>query len=113
MEIAVPSPTRLISHSLLGQTYKIKREVNQNDDINGLPLTKETPASLESEIKADISSLNKNKIDYQVNLETNELVIRVLDSESGEVIRQIPDEEFLRLTSRITEFNQKILNTSM
>ena len=65
------------------------------------------------EIKVAISSLNKNKIDYQVNLETNELVIRVLDSESGEVIRQIPDEEFLRLTSRITEFNQKILNTSM
>ena len=61
----------------------------------------------------DISSLNKNKIDYQVNLETNELVIRVLDSESGKVIRQIPGEEFLRLTSRITEFNQKILNESV
>ena len=60
-----------------------------------------------------ISSLNKNKIDYKLNLETNELVIRVLDSESGEVIRQIPHEEFLRLTSRIKEFNQKILNKSV
>ena len=50
---------------------------------------------------------------YQVNLETNELVIRVLDSESGKVIRQIPGEEFLRLTSRITEFNQKIVNESV
>ena len=48
-----------------------------------------------------------------MNLETNELVIRVLDIESGQVIRQIPGEEFLRLTSRIRDFNQKILNESV
>ena len=113
MGIAISSPTRSISLGLLGKTYRTKREVNRNEDISDLPLIRETSASLGSEIKVDISSLNKNKIDYRVNLETNELVIRVLDSESGEVIRQIPHEEFLRLTSRITEFNQKILNKSV
>ena len=113
MEIAISSLTRLKSPELVGQTYRSKREVKRNEDISNLPLIRETPVSPRSEIKVDISFLNKNKIDYQVNLETNELVIRVLDSESGEVIRQIPGEEFLRLTSRITDFNQKILNESV
>ena len=49
---------------------------------------------------------------YMVNQEKDELVIRIVDKESGEVVRQIPGEEFLRLTSRVTEFNQKILDES-
>ena len=49
---------------------------------------------------------------YQVNQETDELVIRIVDKESGEVVRQIPGEKFLRLTSRIAEFNSKILDES-
>jgi len=113
MEIAISSPIRLKSPELVGQTYRSKREVKRNTDISNLPLIREISAFLGSEIKVAISSLNKNKIDYKLNLETNELVIQVLDSESGEVIRQIPGEDFLRLTSRITDFNQKILNESI
>ena len=78
-----------------------------------MTLIRETSFSQGSDITVDISTMNKNKIDYQVNLETNELVIRVLDIESGKVIRQIPGEELLRLTSRITEFNRKILSESV
>ena len=110
MDIAISSPTRLKSFSGLGQIYRPKREIDRNENNSNLPLIRETTASVGTEIQVDISSLNKNKIDYQVDLETNELVIRVLDSKSGKVIRQIPGEEFLKLTNRITEFNQKILN---
>mgnify|MGYP003962324991 CR=1 FL=1 len=49
---------------------------------------------------------------YMVNQEKDELVIRIVDKESGEVVRQIPGEEFLRLTSRITKFNNKFLDES-
>ena len=113
MDIAILSPTRLNSPGLTGKTYQTRREINQNEENYDLPLIRETSLSKSSEINVDINSLNKNKIDYQVNTETNELVVRVLDSESGEVIRQIPGEDFLRLTSRIREFNQKILNESV
>ena len=113
MDIAISSPTRLKSPVLPGKIYKPKREMYRNEESNDAFLIRDTSFAQGSEIKVDISSLSKNKIDYQVNLETNELVIRVLDSESGKVIRQIPGEEFLRLTSRITEFNQKILNESV
>ena len=113
MDIAISSPTRLKSPVLAGKIYKPKREINRNEESNDAFLIRDTSFAQDSEIKVDISSLNKNKIDYQVDLETNELVIRVLDIESGQVIRQIPGEEFLRLTSRITEFNQKIVNESL
>ena len=88
-------------------------QVSQNIKNYNLTLIREASLSQGSKIIVDTSSLNKNKIDYQVNTETNELVIRVLDIESGQVIRQIPGEEFLRLTSRIRDFNQKILNESV
>ena len=113
MDIAISSPTRLKSPVLPGKIYKPKREINRNEERNNAFLIRDTSLAQGSDIKVDISSLSKNKIDYQVNLETNELVIRVLDSESGEVIRQIPGEDFLRLNSRITEFNQKIVNESV
>ena len=113
MDIAISSPTRLKNPGLSGKAYRPKREINRNEESNDAFLIRDTSFAQGSEIKVDISSLSKNKIDYQVNLETNELVIRVLDSESGKVIRQIPGEEFLRLTSRIRDFNQKILNESV
>ena len=45
---------------------------------------------------------------YMVNQEKDELVIRIVDKESGEVVRQIPGEEFLLLISPIAKFNNKI-----
>lgn len=108
MEMAISSLIRFKSPGLSGAAFRPQREVNINKDSTDLSLNREDSVSLKS--KTDIISLNKNKIDYQVNLKTNELEIRILDSESGEVIRQIPGEEFLKLTSRITGSNQKILN---
>ena len=61
-----------------------------------------------SEKQVDLNSLDNHKVSYMVNQEKDELVIRIVDKESGEVVRQIPDEEFLRLTSRMAEFNNKI-----
>ena len=66
------------------------------------------PVSQNSEKQEDLNSLDKHKLSYMVNQEKNELVIRIVDKESGEVVRQIPGEEFLLLTSRIAEFNNKI-----
>ena len=50
------------------------------------------------------------KVGYKIDPETHEVVIRVVDSESGEVIKQIPGEDFVKLAQRIAEFNQKSLD---
>ena len=66
------------------------------------------PISQNSEKQVDLNSLDNHKVSYMVNQEKDELVIRIVDKESSEVVRQIPGEEFLRLTSRMAEFNNKI-----
>ena len=59
-----------------------------------------------------IDSLNR-KVDYHIEQDSNELVIKIRDKETGEIIKQIPEEEFLRLTNRISDFNKTILDQTV
>lgn len=115
MEIDISSLTgRLKSPNHPGQTLKPEGESNQGDKTSdGAESIPVSPSVETSETQVDLNSLDNHKVNYQVNQETDELVIRIVDNESGEVVQQIPGEEFLRLTSRIAEFNQKILDESV
>ena len=59
-----------------------------------------------------IDSLNR-KVDYHFEQDSNELVIKIRDKQTGEIIKQIPEEEFLRLTNRISDFNKSILDQTV
>ena len=59
-----------------------------------------------------IDSFNR-KVDYHIEQDSNELVIKIRDKKTGEVIKQIPEEEFLRLTNRISDFNKSILDQTV
>ena len=59
-----------------------------------------------------IDPINR-KIDYYIEEDSNELVIKIRDKETGEIIKQIPEEEFLRLTNRISDFNKSILDQTV
>ena len=114
MEIDVSSLTvRLKSPVQSRLTSNPKRESYRGERSSDLPETKEIPVSQRSETQVDLNSLDKHKVDYQINQETNEVMIRILDTESDEVIQQINGEQFLRLFSRITNFNNKIIDESV
>ena len=59
-----------------------------------------------------VHSLNR-KIDYHIEQDSNELVIKIRDKETGKIIKQIPEEEFLRLTNRISDFNKSLLDQTV
>ena len=59
-----------------------------------------------------IDSINR-KVDYHIVVDSNELVIKIRDKETGKIIKQIPEEEFLRLTNRISDFNKSILDETV
>ena len=61
---------------------------------------------------SQIDSTNR-KIDYHIEQDSNELVIKIRDKETGKIIKQIPEEEFLRLTNRISDFNKSILDQTV
>ena len=101
------------SPGLMGQTSRSEGRVNRSKAIESTPESKENPVSKGLEPQLDIKTLGNNKVDYQINHETSEVVIRIVDNESGKVIRQIPGEEFLRFANRISEFDQKYLDETV
>ena len=114
MEIDISSLTvRLKSLVQSGLIFRPESDTYRGEKSSDLSENREIPVSRRSETQVDLSSLDKHKVDYQINQETDEVTIRILDTESNEVIQQIPGEEFLRLFSRITDFNKKIIDESV
>lgn len=45
----------------------------------------------------------QRNLQFKVDEDTNEMVVKIVDKESGEVIRQIPSEEMLALIKRMQD----------
>jgi flagellar protein FlaG len=50
---------------------------------------------------ADRLQTNQRQLQFSVDSETNSTVVRVIDSETKELIRQIPSEELLSISRRL------------
>ena len=64
-----------------------------------------TPTSVEEAIvhfKQQIQSLRR-ELEFTFDEETRQVIIKVHDSETGEVVRQIPSEEFVAMARRLGE----------
>lgn len=51
----------------------------------------------------DVMRIISTKLSFTVDRVTNKTVVKVLDADTQELIRQIPPEEMLRVAARITE----------
>ena len=117
--MSVPIPFNPFEQRLNDQNViKPKAIKNGSGELKPESLSKnentldEVQGSTAGEIKSSlIHSLNR-KVDYHIE-ENNEVVVKIRDGETGEIIRQIPEEEFLRLTNRISEFNKSILDQTV
>jgi len=76
-----------------------------------------TPSAAKSiqpeELLGQIKALTEDGV-YSVRFENNEndqLVVKVVDSKTDEVIRQIPPEELMELTRHLNELQGNIVNT--
>lgn len=54
------------------------------------------------EMKSFAQSIQRN-LDFSVDDSTGQVVVKVIDGSSGDVIRQIPSEEILRLSERLAD----------
>ena len=73
----------------------------------------EAQGSAAGKVQSSRIDLINRKVDYHIEQDSNELVIKIRDKETGEIIKQIPEEEFLRLTNRISDFNKSILDETV
>ncbi len=53
-------------------------------------------------IRTQVQTLQRN-LNFSVDDSTGEVVVQVLDGDSGKVVRQIPSEDILRLAERLDE----------
>ena len=105
-------------YKILGERFRSQAYLNAIRIIRlypeSIPKNESNPTEAQGSALQDLEdnltqSLNR-KVDYHIQQESNEVVVKIRDGETGEIIRQIPEEEFLRLTNRISDFNENILD---
>ena len=89
-------------------------EVDRPQTPEGAPANREaeerpaTPADViqaAAEANAKITPISAQRISFLVDEDTGKTVVRVIDAETEEVIRQIPPEEFLKRVKILSEIN--------
>jgi len=68
------------------------------------------PEELLNQIKT-ITEDGLYSVQFENNTESNELIVKVIDRETNEVVRQIPPEELLALTKHLNELRGNIVET--
>lgn len=66
------------------------------------PVTIHKIESVTRQIDSFLRSMN-HQLNFRVDQATGEMVVTVTDAETGEVIRQVPGEEALRMAQRIED----------
>lgn len=93
-----------------GQTPPKEHNQKGSNTSKDLEANEESSGFTEIAVLDQISFSKDHKVDYEIDQDTHNVVIRVVDRETGEVVRQTPGEDFLKLTQRIADFNQKYLD---
>ncbi|MCF6289678.1 MAG: flagellar protein FlaG [Desulfobacterales bacterium] len=72
--------------------------------------SKVAPEEILSKIK-DLTEDGVYSIRFEMNKEIEKLIIKVVDKESGELIRQIPPEELITASERMRDYRGLIIET--
>jgi flagellar protein FlaG len=60
-------------------------------------------------VKELAKGLNRN-LNFSIDRDTGKTVVRIVDADNGEVVRQIPSEEFLALSKNLNELQGMLLH---
>ncbi|MBW2186574.1 MAG: flagellar protein FlaG [Deltaproteobacteria bacterium] len=89
-----------------------QRKAKEND--GGVVETTDTNKVQPEELLSQIKGLTEDG-NYSVRFEnddaSNQLIVKIVDIENDEVIRQMPAEEVLNMTARLEELRGNIVNT--
>ncbi len=96
-------------------TVLLKVEKNQGHEVkeNSVAHPAEDRANQKKKISDAISNLERSynrTIRFEIDSASDAVIVKVIDKESGDVIRQIPSEELVELSKKIKEHNLHILN---
>ena len=101
----------------VANVYTQKRDVARTAEKTGLQ-----PEKVDSKVTGlpviDSETLNKKienlsqiiqrNIEFSVDDDTGQSIVRVVDSDTGEVVRQIPSDQILHLISQVEEWRESM-----
>ena len=81
------------------------------DESSNTNPTKNTAIEINlAEVEDAISTLEpvNRDLSFQIDKKSDTTIVSVVDSQSGDVIRQIPSEEFIKITEKIKDMAENI-----
>jgi flagellar protein FlaG len=91
---------------LSDQAKVVQPSAEKNVELKNVP----NDVAIENTV-AEISEFvlaNNRQLNFSVDEGSDKLVVKVTDAESGEIIRQIPSEEVLRLSERLKDLQSDV-----
>jgi flagellar protein FlaG len=113
--------------SNLANEYAYKRDVSKaepsnpttrvessatEEDKNRVELSEQTSAIDSKALALNVENLTqivRRDLEFSIDEDTGTQVLRVVDAETGELVRQIPPEQILHVISRIEEMRDEML----
>ncbi|MBM4244245.1 MAG: flagellar protein FlaG [Deltaproteobacteria bacterium] len=89
-------PLEALRRSRAASPYAHAAPAREAEEVAGV-----TGENLPTEREARIPVLSARQLSIQQDPEVDRVVVRVIDAETGEVVRQIPSEEFMRHLKRL------------
>lgn len=99
MSASISPVSSSVPPALAGEHRGEQRNTSVEQEVLYSP---ERVAAIVSELNRSVSVIN-SRVSFSIDQGTNKVVIRVIDGDTNEVIRQIPPEEMLRVSARIKE----------
>lgn len=97
--------TQMTAGSPPGLLEKVGFSASEAQDKSENVVDAEKPVDmtdLVERFRSQVQSIQRD-LNFSVDDSTGDVVVQVVDGESGKVVRQIPSEEILRLTERLDE----------
>lgn len=99
-ELEADSTNSQNSRSVTDAASNVARNSADNDNIDRREASEQAIEDAVSDI-SDFVQAQRRNLDFSFNEDVNRSVVKVTDTETGDLIRQIPSEEVLALSERI------------
>jgi flagellar protein FlaG len=105
---AVVSPSR--GNEPAQQIDRKRQESRQQPPSTAQEQKKAQPEELLKQIKA-LTEEGLYSVRFERDSSSEQLIVKIVDSTTDEVVRQIPPEELINLTKRLNELSGNLVNT--
>jgi len=94
-----------------GSVSSVKEDVVQSADRTAKTSADEAKLDKVVEDLNEFVQVIQRKLQFSVDEESGKTVVKVIDSETDQIIRQIPSEEILEMQNRLGEMNGLLFQT--